>query len=408
MKPQISQMDTDYLICENQCNLWQKKLSLIITSLFLLVANFHSTQAQQLSPESAISLITIGPTQTELYSAFGHSAIRVYDPQLQIDYFYNYGVFSFNQPNFYLNFARGLNYYQLGVYDYPAARDYYIEQNRFIHEQVLSLSQGQKQKLFDFLNWNARPENKLYLYDYFYDNCATRPRDVLIRVLGDDVKFDNTPEENPITIRELTDIYLGQQPWGDLGIDICLGMPMDKVASRIEYMFLPDSVESGFDRAKLKIDSNWIPLVSNKKIIFQDQPTSLSFSPFHPWIVFGLISLAILTISFFNFKRGSISHYLDKIIFIATGALGWLLVILWFATSHKAAANNLNILWALPTNLIFPFIRKVKKQYFLGATVLTVILLLTWAVLPQQLHVFLIPLVISFGVRYFVNYKLQS
>lgn len=374
--------------------------------LFFLCTGF--LHGQSLSEDATISLITIGPTQSELYSAFGHSAIRVYDPQLNIDYFYNYGVFSFNQPNFYLNFARGVNYYQLGVYDYVPYRDYYIDQNRFIHEQVLHLNQSQKQKVFNFLNWNARPENKVYLYDYFYDNCATRPRDVLLRVLGDEIKFDNTPEKNPITIRELTDIYLGQQPWGDLGIDICLGMPMDKVASRTEYMFLPDSLESGFDRAKLKTDSAWIPLVSSERTVFQDQPTKPPFSLFHPWIVFGLISVGFIIISLFDFKRGKLTPYVDKILFIVTGSLGWLLIILWTATSHKAAANNLNILWALPTNLIFPFINKFKKPYFLTISVLTGILLLTWPLLPQKLNVFLIPLVISFGARYFVNYKFQS
>ena len=403
--PQITQNDTDAFICANLCHLWRKKTLLFLTFLLLIET---SIQAQELSQESSISLITIGPTQQELYSAFGHSAIRVYDPQLGIDYFYNYGVFSFNQPNFYLNFARGLNYYQLGVYDYPPYRDYYIEQNRFIHEQILNLSQTQKQKVFEFLNWNAQPENKVYLYDYFYDNCATRPRDVLIKVLGEDVQFDNTPEKNPVTIRDLTDIYLGQQPWGDLGIDICLGMPMDKVASRTEYMFLPDSLESGFARAKLKTDSAWIPLVSDTRIVFQDQPTSSSFSIFHPWIVFGLISILIIAISILDLKNQKLTPYLDKVILIVTGSLGWLLLLLWFATSHKAAANNLNILWALPTNLIFPFIKNFKKQYFLGATILTAILILTWFVLPQQLHVFLIPLVVSFGVRYWVNYKLQS
>ena len=191
-----------------------RKIVLILLLFFSFCA--HSN-GQSLSEEATISLITIGPTQQALYSAFGHSGFRVHDPNLQIDFFYNYGVFNFNQPNFYLNFARGINYYQLGVDEYPLYRDYYIRQNRFIHEQILNLNSQQKQKIFDFLSWNALPENRLYLYDYFYDNCATRPRDVLIKVLGEDIVFDETSEKKSITIRELTDIYLKQQPWGDLG-----------------------------------------------------------------------------------------------------------------------------------------------------------------------------------------------
>jgi hypothetical protein len=379
-----------------------KQISLLLFALFVS----SSIQSQQLSPDATISLITIGPTQKELYSAFGHSAIRVYDPQLPIDYFYNYGVFSFNQPNFYLNFARGINYYQLGVYDYPPYRDYYIRENRYIHEQVLNLSAEQKQSVFNFLERNALPENKMYLYDYFYDNCATRPRDVLKKVLGDRIAFDETPETKPITIRQLTDIYLGQQPWGDLGIDICLGLPMDKVARRPDYMFLPDSLESGFDRAKVKTDSTWAPLVAAKLNVYESTPSQNSFSIFHPWIVFGLISFALIGVSFSDWQQKKLSRWVDKIVFISTGSVGVLLMILWLATSHKAAANNMNILWALPVNLVFPFVPKLKKPYFLAISLLTGLLLLTWSLLPQQLNEFLIPLVLAFGIRYWINYKL--
>lgn len=363
-------------------------------------------RAQQLSPESHISLITLGPTQKELYSAFGHSAIRVVDPTTGMDYFFNYGVFSFNQPNFYLNFARGKNMYQLGVYDYQSAKEYYIEEDRFIHEQILNVTQSQKQRVFDYLTNNALPENKYYLYDYFYDNCATRPRDVLKSVFGDSIKFDETPETKPITIRGLTDIYLSQQPWGDLGIDICLGLPMDKVMSRTEYMFLPDSLESGFDRAQIKSNGSWKSLVKEKIIVFDTVNNNLGFSPPRPWIVFGIISLALVTLSYFDWKRKKLTVWVDRTIFIVTGAIGLLLVLLWTITSHKAAANNLNVLWALPINLILPFISKFKKKYFLFASALTLGLIVTWFLLPQQLNIFLIPLVVGLGARYWVNYKL--
>jgi hypothetical protein len=171
-------------------------------------------------------------------------------------------------------------------------------------------------------------------------------------------------------------------------------------------MFLPDSLESGFDMAKIKSDSAWMPLVAEKKVVFQGNPDPSYFSPFHPWIVFGLISLAILGVSVRDWRRKKVTVWLDKIVFVVTGGLGVLLLLLWFATSHKAAANNLNILWAIPTNLVFPFISKARKRYFLFATALTGGLLLCWFLLPQQLHVFLIPLVVAFGVRYWVNYKL--
>lgn len=379
---------------------------IIFTTIFYVA--LLNCQAQQLSDKAEISLITIGATQKELYSAFGHSAIRVNDPVQGMDLFFNYGVFNFNQPNFYLNFARGLNYYQLAVNEFSLYRDYYVSENRSIHEQILNLTANQKQKVFDFLTWNARPENKVYLYDYFYDNCATRPRDVLIKSLGADVLFDETPEKKSITIRGLTDIYLKQQPWGDLGIDICLGLPMDKVAKRTEYMFLPDSLESGFAQGKIKSDSAWVPLVEQKILVFESTSVQNSFSFFHPWIVFGLISLGLILLSIYDWSRKKITVWVDKIFLSVTGLIGILLVVLWLFTSHKAAANNLNILWALPTNLIFVFLRKGRQQYFMIATIISIMLLISWFFLPQQLHVFLIPLVIAFATRYWVNYKLQS
>ncbi|MEQ8575940.1 MAG: DUF4105 domain-containing protein, partial [Fulvivirga sp.] len=189
--------------------------ALLVSILMLIASSFMadlSAQNIQLSEKAEINILTCGPFQGELYSAFGHSAIRVYDPVNGLDLLYNYGVFDFDQPNFYLNFARGNLNYKLAVMDYTRFRDYYIYYNRYIHEQVLNLNIEQKQKLFDFLQWNMKPENQYYLYDYFYDNCATRVRDALITTFGDDITFDGSYIETDYTIRDLTDIYLAQQP----------------------------------------------------------------------------------------------------------------------------------------------------------------------------------------------------
>ena len=215
--------------------------------LLLLITSFGKAQ---LSEQANISVLTCGPYD-ELYSAFGHSAFRIHDPVNNINVVCNYGTFDFNQPNFYLNFARGNNLYKLSIQDYQRFEDLYIYENRFIHEQVLNLTSEQKQKLFAYLQWNSKPENASYYYDYFYDNCSTKIRDVLVEALGKDVIFDESHITTDYTIRELTDFYLKKLPWGDLGIDIGLGLPMDKKAAPLEYMFLPDYVESAFDHASI-------------------------------------------------------------------------------------------------------------------------------------------------------------
>jgi len=377
--------------------------------ILLLTISATALIAQtRLSDNAEIAIITCGPTQTELYSAFGHSAIRVYDPENNIDYAFNYGLYSFDQPNFYLNFARGSSFYIMGVQSYPDFEYTYIYYNRSIHSQILFLTTEQKQKVFDFLSWNAKPENSSYRYDYFYDNCATRVRDAFEKALPGAVKFDSTYITTDYAIRDLTEIYLQQQPWGDLGIDICLGLPMDKKASPYEYMFLPDYVESSFDHATI----NGSSLVKVKKIVYEAKPEPVKGPP-HPWIVFGIVLAIISVMSFYDWRRKKLSKWLDIILFTVTGLIGVLLILLWTATDHKAAANNFNLLWALPTNLlVFGILRKnisiFTGKYFLGVAIISALLLITWAFLPQQLNVFLIPVVIGLLIRAGIIYNLSK
>lgn len=380
----------------------------IILSLLVLVYINLNAQNPVLTDDAKISVITCGPYATELYAAFGHSAIRVYDPQNQIDFAYNYGVFDFDQPNFYINFARGYLYYKLGVYHYPHFRDYYINHNRFIHEQVLNLTPTQKQKVFDYLEWNSRPENQTYRYDYFYNNCATKIRDVFVETLGTELKFDGSFIKSDYTIRELTDLYLEPQPWGDLGIDICLGLPMDKRASPYEYMFLPDYIEYSFDNAKI----NNQPIVKNKVSVYESIPEGIPFSFFHPWIVFGVFLLLTGWISYYDWKRKKLTKWFDFVIFSIVGWVGVLLILLWTVTDHQAAAKNFNLLWAFPLHGIAAIILLKTLTpswlitYFKGTWMLLAATLVLWFFLPQQLHVFLIPVTIALMIRAFLICKL--
>lgn len=374
---------------------------LVITLLF--TANPIIAQ-WQLSEKGEIHIVTCGPYQGELYSAFGHSAIRVTDPQTGIDLIYNYGVFDFNQPNFYLNFTRGYLNYRLDVSSYRGFSSLYVAENRFIHEQVLDLNQQQKQAVFNFLQWNALPENRDYLYDYFYDNCATRVRDVFSRVLGDSLRFDSTYISESYTVRELCDMYLIHQPWGDLGIDLCLGLPMDKTMHPMEYMFLPDYVETGFNSVQIRKGSSWQPLVKETLITYQPKPEDSPLGIWNPalffWALFGLLAL----VTFLGFRRGKLWLTIDILLFSITGLIGWLLLLLWLLTDHDAAAMNLNLLWANPLHFPVVMILAWGKHRFLGYyfrifALIYLVVLIFWAFLPQDLHFSLIPLVLLLFVR---------
>jgi hypothetical protein len=374
-----------------------------------LLIFMSSVSKAQLSEGAIISVLTCGPYD-ELYSAFGHSAFRIHDAKLNIDVVCNYGTFDFSQPNFYLNFALGNNLYKLSIEDYPGFEYRYIYQNRFIHEQILDLTQEQKDKLFKYLQWNARRENQSYLYDYFYDNCSTKIRDVLIVALGEDVKFDETHIETGATIRELTDPYLKELPWGDLGIDIGLGLPMDKVAAPLEYMFLPDYVESGFDHASINKNGTTIPLVKEKVITYEAREQDLDEGLPHPLYVSGAMLLIAIGVGFWDIRRKRRSTWFDCFLFVGAGLIGVLLVFLWFFTNHKAAAWNLNVLWAVPFHL-FAGIALLKARvwlvnYFLITGIIAVLTLVSWPVLPQMLHYALVPLVAALSIRAFVQYYL--
>jgi hypothetical protein len=374
-----------------------KKIPLI--ALVLLTALCEAQTV--LSSQAQISIITCGPYQGELYSAFGHSAIRVVDPSLGFDIAYNYGVFDFNQPNFYLNFTRGFLYYKLGVYSYPDFRNFYISYNRYVHEQVLNLDSIQKQKIFSYLEINSLPQNQTYRYDYFYNNCASKVRDVFAEVFKNEIKFDGSFIKTNYTIRDLTHLYLQQQPWGNLGIDICLGLPMDKNATPYNYMFLPDYIESSFNHATLGERS----LVKNTISVYESVTEATSFHWYHPWIVFGLLFAAVCILSARDWKRKKTTNWFDVTLFGVLGFLGFLLLLLWIATDHKAAANNFNLLWAFPLHLAGAAMLLQKQrgkrtlQYFVFVEILTGILIGFWAIWPQQLNPFLLPLAFSILVR---------
>ena len=382
-----------------------------ITALLFLITSLCHSQVK-LSDEAEISVLTLGPSQEEVFTAFGHSAFRVYDPANRIDAAYNYGVFDFDQPNFYLNFALGNNLYMLGVMSYPHFEYAYIADNRYIREQILNLHPHEKQRLFEFLEWNARPENRQYLYDYFYDNCATKIPEVTLKVFGDSVVFDGSYVTTDYSFRELTDLYLDKQPWGDLGIDVGLGLPTDKKATPYEYMFLPDYVESGFAHATILHNGKREPLVKGTHIIYESRPEDAPVRFFQPLVVFMIFLLVTMFISYRDIKRRKLSMTFDAALFAVLAFLGVCLVLLWTATNHQAAAKNFNLLWALPTHLIavLAFFRQPKwlQSYFLGVAILSAILLLAWPLLPQKLHYSLLPLVMAIGLRAFTQFFVRK
>ncbi|MCZ4318543.1 DUF4105 domain-containing protein [Aequorivita viscosa] len=359
-----------------------------------------------LSETSEISILTIGPG-AELYDKFGHSAFRIQDPLNEVDVVFNYGKFDFDTPNFYTKFAQGKLLYELGVSYYQPFYNSYVAQNRWVKEQTLNLNYAEKQAISDFLWNNAKPENKKYKYDFFYDNCATKIRDVVQIVLGDKLEFKEDHIKEVLSFRELIQQNLHANTWGSMGIDIALGAVIDRKAKPIEYQFLPDYVYAGAANAIIHRNGKTENLVKETTVLFNNDPSSPeNMFITSPLFILGLIGLLIVFITYRDFKRGTRSRFLDTAIFIFTGLVGVLLLLLWFATDHTATANNYNLLWAFPISLLVVIAISKKqvsiklKRYILLLVLLLVLLTIHWITGVQVFAIALLPLLIALAIRY--------
>lgn len=339
--------------------------------------------APVLGDQAVISVLTCSPGD-ELYSVFGHSAIRVYEPN-RIDYVYNYGTFQFSD-DFYLQFAQGKLNYRLSRTDFHTFNYEYIVTGRGVWEQVLDLDSLQAQRLFDFLEVNYLPENRFYLYDFFYDNCATRIRDVLDEVLKGELTYHSNFAPDSATFRNMIDMYLVGMPWADFGIDLALGAPCDYKVQEQQNMFLPDFVFSELARAKL----NGRPLVRETHEILPPQFTLEKAAIDPPFIIAAILAMFFLIVLFISVKRRSIPVWPARVFMVIIGLLGVAIALLWFATDHVTTPKNYNLAWAFPTHLIAAFyLGKPSgfwRGYFKAFGVLGIIFALTSWLWPQEFH----------------------
>ena len=375
----------------------------IFLFIFIVFAFVFETNAQhlQLSKNAQVSVITVAPGN-DLVDSFGHSAFRVKDPFLSIDYVYNYGMFDFNKPNFYGKFAQGKLLYDLGVSRYNNFIQYYASQNRTVVEQILNLSKEEKQQFFEFLQNNARPENKSYLYDFFFDNCATKLRDVSDKILTKNIQFNYKFEETGLTFRDLIHKYLDDQAWGKFGIDLALGSVIDRKATPQEYSFLPDYIYKNFEKGTI----NNKPLVRITRTLFTSEPKEKKHSYFTPFTLFSLLALIVIWITYKDYKANKRTRWLDFSIFFFTGMIGLIVLLLWFATDHSATAKNYNALWAVAPNLIVAFLMLKKEmknwltKYVLLLILLIAVTLILWIVKIQVFSIVLLPILLMLTIRY--------
>ena len=386
--------------------------SKIFTILF-----FFSTVLAAETKDYVISVLTIGPGSS-LSDSFGHSAIRVQDKSKNYDLVFNYGVYDFNDPNFYSNFIKGYLNYSLGVSYYKDFKSSYISNNRSIKEQVLLLPDVLNRKIADRLIFNSKPENKNYRYDYFSNNCSTIIKDIIDESLIDyDYENDYIVEnKGKNTYRNLIYENINKNSWGSLGIDICLGSYIDQEIDVKKNTFLPEYLFEYLNSSYYKHPdlSNKIKLVKKNNFInyenkeFQNLNSNNLF--YSPLFIFIIISSFLLFLSLRDLNN-KVIHLILQSTHIITSAIGFLLLFLWFFTDHFTSAYNYNLLWANPLNiiLIFKSINKKWKIALLKLLLLSLALIVLHSITNVQVfNISLYPFFIFLAFRYLQLIKYYS
>ena len=351
-----------------------------------------------------VSLLTVDPG-TELYSSFGHSAIRLREigPDGR-DLVFNFGTFDFDTPNFYGKFATGKLNYMLSVVPYDRFIIEYDYYKRGLREQVLDLNQEQKDFLLQHLDAQYAPERRFYKYDFFYNNCATKIRDAFDIAMGEQLVWSDSVAGEK-TFRNLIDEFVLPLPWADFGIDLALGAVIDRPATELEKQFLPTYMEQAFANATILENGVSRPLVKQSRVLLEYPKEEAQQSLLNPTVIFWFLVVLFAALTLYGFKKGKLMKGLDVALFGSVGILGLVVAFLWFFTDHSATAWNWNILWAFPGHLVLVWGLVARPNatwissyllFVMGATVMT---LLFWIFGMQSFSPALIPILLLLLLR---------
>ncbi len=384
------------------------KTPLIYTFLPLFILlNSHTFLQAQFSNQSEISILTCAPGE-ELYSIFGHTAIRVQDSISNSDYVFNYGTFDFNTPNFYLKFMKGELTYFLSVTTFERFIREYQLQKRSVIEQHLNFSADEKESIIDALIRNSLPENRAYHYHFFYDNCATRVRDIIDKNSTHSLKFGKlSAEQKDLTYRAAIGVYLIDSKWTKFGMDLILGCPTDEILNSHTIQFLPDFLYDQFKRAKTH-DNTFI--VKKEETILKFTASSKS-SFFTPNLVLWFIFIAVAYISWREITTHKLHKAINFSIFLPVSLLSILIIFLWFFTSHTVTGYNWNLVWANPLNfmMIVPRLNSSKGwlwiPWFIAFS--NIIMLILFFTVPQEIPMALIPLWLTLALRSIIYIRID-
>jgi hypothetical protein len=370
---------------------------LLVVALFCL--NVFA-RAERDSSALRISLLTCTPG-SELYSIFGHNALRIVDSAAGTDVVYNYGTFNFNDPDFYSKFVRGKLMYFLSQSSYPDFLFEYDYFKRGVVEQVLLLNGQEKKELQQFMFDNVREDNRYYKYDFLYDNCTTRLRDIIFRKNSNAALQPKIFTSYGRTFRDHLHGYLDKasMPWTALGIDLLLGVGADKPMDAMEVMFLPDYLAQGVSLGTEKGKK----IMLEESIVLPDAQPAVIATPFWQTPIFCISVFSLILLLPLALKNQRWQQIADNFLFILSGLLGLLLLFMWFGTDHQSFSKNLNLIWAMPTNLVIAFLSRKDapylRKYFNVYSILIIMLLAIGLLYRGSINYALFPLMAVLSLR---------
>lgn len=303
-------------------------IKIFLIGLFLLCTLSLQAKPSHLSHQAQVYLLTCTPGN-QTYMTFGHTAIRIYDPTKRVDEVYNYGTFDFNTDHFYWKFLRGDTWYELACTSMAHFRIECQHADRDIYSQQLNLTYEETNKLWDALQTNLLPENKKYLYNFVYDNCATRAYHIIMDACSAPIESDYIGYTGQ-TYRSFLTRYTGKLSWFGAGINLLFGHLGDRKMSSEQRLFLPEEVMNYIQQAHRT--DNGEPFVLNSDI----QPFKAPHTPWYATWPIGLVLyfLFVFGMSYYDHRRKKWSWWVELVAGIPYVLLLFLVFFMTFFSVH--------------------------------------------------------------------------
>ena len=365
--------------------------------LFLLFVGILSTNASSMD-RVRISLLTCAPG-SEIYALFGHSAIRYENPDQQEDWVFNYGMFSFKDPNFVMRFVKGETDYQLGVIPFAYFEAEYAMRGSSVYQQVLNLTNDEKELLVNLLKENYLPANRVYRYNYFYDNCTTRARDKIEESIQGKVVYTENEEE--VSFRDILHEFMVDSHWSEFGIDLCLGSEADQPIDERKQMFAPFYMLEAARGAMIHRGDTVVPLVLEEvKIVdavLEDEPAF----PLSPIFCSLLLLLVTMVVVAWSIRKGRSCLAWNVLLFFLQGIGGCIIAFLFFFSLHPTVGSNWLLMLFNPLPLlylpvlIYRGIKGKKDPYHWYNLACLTSFMILMPFLPQEFNPTVLPLALS-------------